>query len=421
MPGTSLRGVSRLSLLFILFVVLAVIASDGCGSNNNSARNNPGGTGAPGGTSGGGTGGGTGGGGTSGGGGTGGGSGSGGSGSSVPVTTDVVASGLTVPWSLQFAPDGRLFFTEQPGRLRVITNGQLQPQPVFDVTSITSGGEAGMTGMALDPNFGSNHFIYIFYCTKGTPVPCEVDRITEANGIGTQDTPLFKLTETAPDHTGGRLKVGPDNMLYLSTGDWDNPPLAQDPTSNAGKILRMNLDGTPAPGNPDPQNLFVYAMGFRDPQGLAWDSSGQLYGTDNGNVANDEVNRIVIGGNYGWPVCQGTCTTQPYIPPVKVFTGNSVPPSGATFYYGTAIPQWTGSFFFAVMGINGDPAAYHLHRILFNAPGGSQIAQEEVLFQNQFGRLRDVTVGPDGFLYFSTSNANGQGAGVDKIIRVRPQ
>jgi glucose/arabinose dehydrogenase len=339
----------------------------------------------------------------------------------VPVTTEVVASGLTVPWSLQFAPDGRLFFTEQPGRLRVIASGQLQAAPVFDVTSISSGGEAGMTGMTLDPNFASNHFIYVFYCLKGTPVPCEVDRLTETNGVETLDTPLFKYVEAAPDHTGGRLKIGPDNLLYLSTGDWDNPALAQDPTSYAGKVLRMNLDGTAAPGNPDPSNPYVYASGFRDPQGLAWDSSGQLYGTDNGDVANDEVNRITIGGNYGWPICQGTCTTPPYIPPVKVFTGQSVPPSGATFYNSTVIPQWNGSMFFATMGLSGNTAAHHLHRILFNQPGGSTIVQEEALFKDQFGRLRDVTVGPDGFIYFSTSNGNGSGPGVDKIIRVRPQ
>jgi hypothetical protein len=149
--------------------------------------------------------------------------------------------------------------------------------------------------MALDPNFASNHFIYVFWCHKTTPTSCDVQRLIENNGAATFDKTLLTYEESANDHTGGRLKIGPDNMLYLSVGDWDNPPLAQDPSTFAGKILRFNLDGTAAAGNPDPSSPYVYASGFRDPQGLAWDSSGQLYATDHGPTANDEVNIINAG------------------------------------------------------------------------------------------------------------------------------
>ncbi|HEX6880172.1 MAG TPA: PQQ-dependent sugar dehydrogenase [Terriglobales bacterium] len=402
---------SLFSSVFAVVLVVSVVSLLGCGSSNKQP-NQPGVS--NGGTSGGGSGGGSGSGGTSGG--SGGSGGTGGSGSTASVPTEIVASGLTIPWSLQFAPDGRLFFTEQPGRLRVIANGQLQTAPVFDVSADTAGGEAGLTGMALDSNFGSNHYIYIFWCHKGDPAECDVQRLIESNGTATYDQTLLSFQEAAHDHTGGRLKVGPDNMLYLSVGDWDNPPLAQDTTSYAGKILRFALDGSPAPGNPISSAPYIYALGFRDPQGLAWDSSGQLYGTDNGATANDEVDIINAGGNYGWPDCTGTCGLSQYVDPIKLFTGQSVPPSGATFYSGTAIPQWTGSLFFATMGLASNTAAHHLHRIQLDKPGGTTIVQEEELFKDEFGRLRDVTEGPDGFLYFSTSNGNG----TDKIIRVRP-
>jgi glucose/arabinose dehydrogenase len=410
MPALS-RCLHRRNCFIFALLLFGILSWGGCGSSNNHSASNSSGASNNGTTSGSGT--------TTTGGTSGTGTSSGaGSSTSANVTTQVVATGLTVPWSLQFAPDGRLFFTEQPGRLRVIAaNGQLQPQPVYDVTALTAGGEAGLTGMTLDPNFASNHYVYVFWCQKGLPSTCNIQRLVEANGTATLDATLFSYQETANDHTGGRLKIGPDNMLYLSTGDWDNPPLAQDPTSYAGKILRFALDGTAAPGNPIPSSPYVYALGFRDPQGLAWDSSGQLYGTDNGPTANDEVNIIYAGSNYGWPNCVGICGNSQYVDPVKLFTGQSVPPSGATFYNGSAIPQWTGSLFFATMGLAGNTAAHHLHRILFDKPGGTKIVQEEELFKDQFGRLRDVTEGPDGFLYFSTSNGNG----TDQIIRVRPQ
>lgn len=379
-------------VLLLCLLAIAAILSEGCG-NGNPNKNVPGGFSTV----------------------------PGGGGPIIGIKAETVATGLTVPWSLQFAPDGRLFFTEQPGRLRVITNGQLQTQPVFDVTAFTAGGEGGLTGMTVDPNFVSNHFVYIFFCRQGTPIQCEVDRLTETNGTATLDQTLLTFTELETDHTGGRLKVGPDSLLYLTVGDSGQAALAQDLTSFHGKILRMNLDGTPAAANPDPAHPFIFALGLRDPQGLAWDSSGQPYGTDHGDIANDEVNIIRKGGNYGWPICQGICNDPRFIDPIRLFTGQSVPPSGATFYNSTVIPRFTGSFFFATLGLEGNTTAHHLHRILFDRLGGTRIVQEEELFKDQFGRLRDVTQGPDGFLYFSTSNGTAANPGVDQIIRVRPQ
>jgi aldose sugar dehydrogenase len=336
--------------------------------------------------------------------------------SSVQLTTETMASGLTVPWSLQFAPDDRLFFTEQKGDLRVLSNGMVQAAPVYDRTSVSLGGLDGMTGMALDPDFVNNHHIYVFYCFGQIPNEhCRVERLLENNGTATLDKVLLDFTTVDRDHIGGRLKVGPDSLLYLTTGDQRDLALPQDPSSFAGKILRMDFDGNAMGAGL--ANAYVLALGFRDPEGLAWDSSGALYATDHGPTSNDEVNLIQMGQNYGWPTCVATCNNPQFTDPVKLWSPETAAPSGATFYDGTVIPQWTGSMLIALLGLSNNTYAHHLHRIQFTQPGGSQIASEEVLFKDQFGRLRDVVEGPDGFVYFSSSNGNG----ADVIVRVKPQ
>jgi glucose/arabinose dehydrogenase len=325
------------------------------------------------------------------------------------VTTEVIASGLTVPWSLQFAPDGRLFFTEQSGQLKIWNNGQVTVAYHVNVPN----GLDGMTGMVLDPNFAMNHRLFVFYCLMGTPEHCMIDRLIEANGVATHEAFIFDFPTVNRDHIGGRMKIGPDGLLYLTTGDQQNNPFSQDPTSLAGKVLRMDLDGNPQGGGGF-ANPFVFAMGFRDPEGLAWDAAGNLYGSDHGPTANDEINLIQAGKNYGWPTCIGRCGNPAFVDPVKLWTPETAAPSGMTFYTGTAIPQWTGSLFVALLGLADNTYAHHLHRLQIN---GTTVVSEEALYQNQFGRIRDVQQGPDGFLYFSSSN----GAGTDVIVRVRPQ
>jgi glucose/arabinose dehydrogenase len=250
-----------------------------------------------------------------------------------------------------------------------------------------------------------------------------VQRIVISGGSASLDQVLFEYVSQNPDHTGGRLIVGPDHLLYLSTGDHDSPATSQDITSMSGKVIRMNLDGTPAAGNPFPQNPMVYALGFRDPQGLAFDSSGQLYGTDHGPTSNDEVNIILAGGNYGWPTCVGICGNPVFVDPVKLFNPQTAAPSGATFYRGSVIPGWNGSMLFACLGLAGNNFAHHVHQLFFNAPGGRTVVAEQILWQNRFGRIRDVVEGPDGFLYFSTSNKHTSvtgNAGDDRIVRAHP-
>jgi aldose sugar dehydrogenase len=340
------------------------------------------------------------------------------------LKTEDVATGLDNPWSLVFAPDGRLFFTEPPGRLRVITNTGLVAQPVLDISSQSAGFEAGLTGMDLDPGFSSNGILYIHFCSNlADGLHCRIARVQVTGNTGTLGAVLFDYKAQAADHTGGRLIVGPDHLLYLSTGDHDTPTTAQDLTSMNGKVLRMNLDGSPAAGNPFPSNSFVYALGFRDPQGLAFDSSGQLYGTDHGPTSNDEVNIIFAGSNYGWPTCVGACSNPAFVDPVRLFSPETAAPSGMTFYQGTIIPGWNGSMLIGLLGLANNTFAHHVHQIFLNGPGGRVVTMEQILWRDKFGRIRDVVEGPDGFLYFSTSNLHTTVAthpGDDRIVRAHP-
>ncbi|MBI1745404.1 MAG: PQQ-dependent sugar dehydrogenase [Acidobacteria bacterium] len=351
----------------------------------------------------------------------------------VTVVAQTIASGLVVPWSLVFDPDGRLFVTERPGRVRVIINDTLLTQPVIDMTGVVAhAGEGGLCGITLDQDFAANHYLYVYHTYReGGLLKNRVVRLIENNNRATIDTVLLAGIPGQSIHDGGQIKVGPDNLLYVTTGDASVPDNAQRLSSLSGKILRMNLDGSAPADNPFPDEApLVYSYGHRNPQGLAWDSSGQLYETEHGPSgelgarSNDEVNIIYPGVNYGWPNCIGICGDPNYMDPIRLFFPETVPPHGATFYYGDQLPMWTGSFFFGTSGFNFNPAARHIHRLLFDQLGGTTIVEEARLAQDQFRRIRDMIAGSDGFLYFTTSNRDGRAtplAGDDRVIRLRPQ
>jgi len=394
-----------LVVVLSLGLVLSLFACGGDSGSNSSNNNPPTDNGGNNGGDGGGAGGGGGNGGGNGGGDTG--------GSPVTLVTEEVATGVDVPWELVWAPDGRMFFTEQRGRLRVIQNGQLQAAPMLDITDVTPGGEAGLTGLVIDPNFAGNGYLYVYYCySEGQR--CKVARLVVNGNSASEDKTLVDF-DAERGHNSGRMKIGPDGLLYVAVGDFHLGDVAQDPASYGGKILRMNLDGSPAGAGL--ANPYVYTLGHRDPQGLAFDNSGALYSTEHGEVSHDEVNLLREGANYGWPDCEGICNNPAFVDPIKLFDPETAAPSGGTFYYGTKIPQWDGSFLFATLGHDANPFAHHVHRLKFNAPGGTEIVEEEVLYKDVWGRIRDVVEGPDEFVYVLTSNGNN----TDKIIRVRPQ
>ncbi|MHB1131406.1 MAG: PQQ-dependent sugar dehydrogenase [Chloroflexota bacterium] len=332
-------------------------------------------------------------------------------------TVEVVATGLVAPWALAFAPDGRLFFTERPGRIRVIEDGQLQQAPVASL-GVASTGEAGLMGLALSPTFQQDGLLYVMYTYRGSQGEL-LNRISRLSVQGNQAGGEQVLLEGIPGsgiHDGGRLKLGPDGKLYATTGDAANPALAQSGSSLAGKVLRMNPDGSVPNDNPFPGSP-VYSLGHRNAQGLAWQpGTGRLYATEHGPSGNDEVNLIEPGQNYGWPTIQGQQQDARFAAPLALYSP-SVAPAGAVFYDAQALAPWQGNLFFTTL------AGRHLHRLVLGGPDGRQVLGEERLFDGVYGRLRDVAQGPDGFLYFTTSNRDGRGtpsAQDDRILRVVP-
>lgn len=334
-------------------------------------------------------------------------------------SAETVVGGLEVPWAIDFAPDGRIFLTERPGRIRVVRDGQLQPAPWMTI-QVADISEAGLLGLALDPRFAQNRYVYAAYTYRdgGGRLMNRLVRLREDGGRGTLDRVLVDNVGGAPNHDGGRVKFGPDGKLYWTMGDAQNAALAQDRSSLNGKILRLNPDGTVPADNPFPNSL-VYAYGQRNPQGLAWQpGTGRLYATDHGpsggqGCCRDEVNLIEAGKNYGWPVITGDQQREGMVSPV-IQSGESVTwaPGGATV---VSRGPWAGSLLFT--GLRGQA----LYRVLFDPTDPRRVAGFQVLFERQFGRLRDVVEGPDGNLYLATSNRDRRGSPAqddDRVIRL---
>jgi len=342
-------------------------------------------------------------------------------GTSVTIDTDVVVTGLETPWAIDFAPDGRIFITERPGRIRIVKNGQLLDEP-WTTIDVAPGGESGLLGLALDPEFQNNGLVYLSYTyvdQEGNSTNRLVRmRDDQSSDKGTLDGILIDGVRGASNHDGGRLRFGPDNKLYWTMGDAQDSDLAQDISSLNGKILRLNPDGTIPDDNPFP-NSIVYSYGHRNPQGLAWQpGTGRLYSTEHGpsgfqGSGQDEVNCIEAGKNYGWPIIYGDKTQSDMVTPV-IQSGSSETwaPAGATFVVGG---PWDGSLLF--VGLRGQS----LYRLTLDDHDPFKVLSFERLLVGEFGRLRDVAQGPDNAIYVLTSNRDGRGRpseGDDKLLRL---
>jgi glucose/arabinose dehydrogenase len=338
---------------------------------------------------------------------------------------EVVARGLETPWAVAFAPDGRIFVTERPGRIRVIKNGNLQKEPWLEI-EVYERGESGLMGLAVDPQFESNRFLYAAYTYRdgGGRVKNRLARLRDdpTTGKGVMDKVLLDGVAAASNHNGGRVQFGPDGKLYWTMGDAQETGYAQDLSSLNGKILRLNGDGTVPTDNPFPKSP-VYSYGHRNPQGLAWQpGTGRLYATEHGpsgfqGCCLDEVNSIEAGKNYGWPALRGDQMREGMVSPV-LHSGDSETwaPGGATFVTrGPTGSPWSGSLLFT--GLRGQS----LYRIVLDPNNPRKVATFERLFVREFGRLRDIVEGPDGALYLLTSNRDGRGrpaADDDRVLRV---
>ncbi|MCS7207056.1 MAG: PQQ-dependent sugar dehydrogenase [Dehalococcoidia bacterium] len=336
-----------------------------------------------------------------------------------PLAIEVVAQGLEVPWALAFAPDGRLFLTERPGRVRVVEGGRLREE-AWAVLPVAAIGEGGLMGIALDPLFPAQPFIYLCYTYRRADgsLANRIVRLQEQDGRGINEQVLVDNIPGADIHNGCRLKFGPDGMLWATTGDARRPDLSQDPTSLAGKVLRMQKDGSPPSDNPFLGSL-VYTLGHRNPQGLAFHPrTGEAWITEHGPIGNDEVNRLTPGANYGWPRVQGRAGDPRFADPVAAYTP-SIAPAGATFLTSPRYPQWRGDFLFVTLGFGGGQS--HLRRLDLDDAG--TLLGQEALLTGVLGRLRDIVEGPDGYLYITTSNRDGRASprpGDDKVVRLVP-
>jgi glucose/arabinose dehydrogenase len=318
---------------------------------------------------------------------------------------ETVATGLEVPWEIAFMPDGRALVTERPGRIRMLdAQRRLQPAPVAEI-DVSEQGEGGLLGLALDPRFARNGFVYLYFTT---PSAMKLERWRFAADRLTREADLIDGTiQAGLIHDSGRIAFGPDGDLYVATGEAGQGELAQDPQSLNGKFLRL----TPEQYRDGPSRPEIVSRGHRNPQGFDWQpGSDRLISTEHGPSGGDgpqgfdEINLIEKGRNYGWPEVYGQ-DHKGFTAPLKVYD-DAVAPSGATFSH--------GDYFFATL--RGEA----LHRLHFDGP---RITKDETLLHGRYGRLRTVVEGPDGALYVLTSNRDGRGepaADDDRILKVTP-
>lgn len=322
-----------------------------------------------------------------------------------PIRVETLLSNLNFPVALAFAPDGRLFYNElRTGQVRVVSNGVLQAQP-FATLPVETSGERGLLGLTFDPQFASNGFVYVFVSDPSGVQ--RVVRFADMNGTGVSPAIIVDNLPSNTNHNGGSIGFGPDGKLYVSLGDSLNPANAQDPTSLAGKILRYNANGTVPTDNPFGATNPAFNLGLRNSFDFAFHpQSGVIYASENGQDCDDELNRIVRGGNYGWRPNYPCGDANPqFVAPLTRFNP-VIAPTGVTFYTSSVIPQFQGSLFMV------DFNEGRVRRFVVNEAQQGMITETEVVVAGGMGNLLDIVPGPDGALYFSSTTA---------IFRIIPQ
>lgn len=334
----------------------------------------------------------------------------------VSLRVEVVATGLNVPWALAFTPDGRILVTERPGTIRVVSaDGVLDPEPWAVVPGVAHRNEGGLMGVAVHPDFPREPFVFVYHTYQDGSLMNRLVRFTEVNGRGANATVLLDRVPGGSVHDGGRLKFGPDGFLYFTAGDAGDASTAQNPRSAAGKFHRVAPDGRVPADNPFPDLGSWWSWGHRNPQGLAWHpENGHLYGVEHGDSAFDEVNVILPGRNYGWPVLRGPRGVPDVAPGSVADWSPTIAPSGAAFLDRDG-HAWDDQLFVVTL------KERDVRRLSVDPADPYRVEQEEILLDGQFGRLREVVQGPDGHLYVTTSNRDGRGspaADDDKVLRL---
>lgn len=307
---------------------------------------------------------------------------------SVPVQDlEVVAENLDVPWSIEKLED-TIYLTERAGSIVKIEEGQLERQSVELEEEVSTASEAGLLGFVLAPDFTESNQAYAYYTFEsGAGQFNRIVLLQLEDNVWKEERVLVDQIPSGTYHHGGRLKIGADQKLYATTGDASASEIAQDLESLGGKILRLNLDGSIPSDNPT-SNSYVYSYGHRNPQGITWTENGTMYASEHGNNANDEINTIEAGQNYGWPVIEGNDEQEGMVSPLFTSGEESTwAPSGMDDYDGKLyVAALRGS---AVLEFDLE-------------------TKEQREFITGFGRIRDVFIEGDS-LYFISNNSDGRG------------
>ena len=339
------------------------------------------------------------------------------------IRVSVVARGIARPWSIAFLPNDVMLVTETHGKLRVIRNGVLDPEPVQGVPEVRPLRRSGLLDLALHPRFGENNFVYLTY---HKPVGEDSGALALARGRwdGRALRDVRDLFVTDPGSgTVSRIVFGPDGTLYMSTAGGD----AQDPSTHAGKILRLRDDGSVPPDNPfvglEGYRPEIFTLGHRTTLGLTvHPGTGQIWQNENGPNGGDEINILVPGGNYGWPLVslgrtyQGPWHSQKFqqegfIDPV-VYWMPSIAVSGLTFYTGDKLPKWKGDVFVGGLRYGEIIGTGQIQRVLLNE--NLEELRREVLLKDWGHRMRDIRQGPDELLYVLVDEDDGA------VLRIEP-
>ncbi|MCX6400179.1 MAG: PQQ-dependent sugar dehydrogenase [Propionibacteriales bacterium] len=333
----------------------------------------------------------------------------------VPDVVATVASGLATPWGIDFLPDGSAVVTERDSaRVLVVTPPKVGKEPTTEQGTVVEvgqipetdpRGEAGLLGVAVSPSFTTDQLVYFYVCTS------EDNRVVRARLDGDElgePEPVLTGIPTGAIHDGGRLAFGPDGNLYVSTGEGGKEQLSQNKKSLAGKILRITPDGEPAPDNPF--GTAVWSWGHRNVQGLAFDTDGSLWASEFGKDKADELNRILPGQNYGWPVVEGTGGPKKFTQPDLTWKTGEASPSGLAY---------AGGYLWM--------AALQGERLWRIKVASGQVSDPTAYFDGKtagdYGRLRTVVRAPDGRLWLTTSNEDGRGTPApedDRILLIEP-
>jgi glucose/arabinose dehydrogenase len=356
------------------------------------------------------------------------------------VHVTLYAKDLDHPWGIAFLPDGGMLVTERPGRLRVIRNGVLDPTPIGPLPAMLARSLGGLLDVSLHPRFAENHLIYLTYAKPGpagdNDATTAVYRARWDGGSTLADGKDIFVANAYHGGPGTDQSMGPatgsygsriawdkNGLMYVTLGDRNIGKMAQEPGSHIGKIVRLKDDGSVPPDNPFVGKAGwlpeIYTLGHRNPLGLAFDSAGQLWSTEEGPQGGDELNLIQAGKNYGWPRVSlgrnydgtrvGEGFSAPGLEEPVVFWVPAIAISGLSFYDGDKFPQWKGNVFVGGMRAN---SGQHIQRVQFNAKGLP--TGREILLAELKQRIREVKPGPDGYLYALTDETFGA------ILRVEP-